>query len=248
MANNCHGRGVLCVLILAAALAGCAQTKSFTQNTAAEPATKSEETAAAGPPKRILLMPADVELSELTASGLPEPNAAWTKQGGLNIASALGDELEERGTTMVRYETGDDPLSPYAPQDQQVVKLHEAVGHSILRHKYIAGLELPTTRDRFDWTLGRGAQTLKQRYGSDYALFVYARDSFASAGRVAMMVTFALLGVSVPGGRTEAFASLVDLETGDIVWFNIMVKGVGDLREPESARSAMDSLLSSMPL
>ena len=28
----------------------------------------------------------------------------------------------------------------------------------------------------------------------------------------------------------------------------IMVKGVGALREPESARSAMDSLLSSMPL
>jgi len=61
-------------------------------------------------------------------------------------------------------------------------------------------------------------------------------------------MTAAILGVGVPGGRQISFASLVDLDTGDIVWFNFLVSGTGDLRDPNSARDSVDSLLAGFPL
>jgi hypothetical protein len=236
-----HARrlGRVLALLAFAALAGCAQTKSFKTETA---------TNYKGSVQRVLLMPVDVELAELTASGLLEPNAEWTEQGSRNVTEALRGELAERNSELVIYEAVDDPLRKVAPEHEQVFKLHQAVGRSILIHKYVQGFELPTKKDRFDWTLGKGARVIRDATGVDHALFVYARDSFTSAGRAALIFTAALFGVSVPGGHTEAFASLVDLETGDIVWFNIMVTGVGDLREPESATTAIDSLLSDVPL
>ena len=38
------------------------------------------------------------------------------------------------------------------------------------------------------------------------------------------------------GGSQTGYASLVDLRTGRVVWFNNLARGFGDLREPEPAR------------
>lgn len=232
-------RCMLAVVVLGA-LAACTQTKSFQ---AAAPVTSS------GPPPEatVLLMPVDVEVSRLTASGLEEPNAEWTRQGRQNVIAAVQSSLRERRGTIVPYETQDD-LSLVAPEHEQLFKLHEAVGSNIILHKYVPGGGLPTTSERFEWTLGRGARALKETYGADYALFVFARDSLSSSGRVALMFTAALFGVAVPGGRQDAFASLVDLDSGDIVWFNVLTSGVGDLREVDSAHRAVETLLSDAPL
>ena len=56
-----------------------------------------------------------------------------------------------------------------------------------------------------------------------------------------------LFGVNVEGGTQLGFASLVDLRTGDIVWFNRLVSKYGDLRSPERARAAVQNLLADMP-
>jgi hypothetical protein len=42
----------------------------------------------------------------------------------------------------------------------------------------------------------------------------------------------------------QGYASLVDLETGRVVWFNHLLRGSGDLREPEKAAETLDVLLS----
>ena len=83
---------------------------------------------------------------------------------------------------------------------------------------------------------------------ADYALFVFLRDTYASAGRKAAMVGLAIIGVGLPGGVQFGFASLVDLKTGDLVWFNRLVDPQGDLRDPEPARSAVTKLLADLPL
>ena len=49
------------------------------------------------------------------------------------------------------------------------------------------------------------------------------------------------------GGQRFAYVSLVELETGDIVWFNVLSSSVGDIRNAEGARSTVDSLLREMP-
>jgi hypothetical protein len=226
-------------LVLVVMSGGCAQTQS------AGPEVTLKQSAGQ---LSVLLMPADVELSLLTTGGLLEPHAEWTEQGRQNVIAALKDELAERSIEAVSY--GDDSTASYqiAVEHEQIVKLHEAVGGAIMVHSYLPGFALPTKKDRFDWTLGNGVQELRNAKGADYALFVYAEDSFSSDGRVALKIALALLGAHVQGGRQVAFASLVDLDSGAVVWFNVLQSEVGDLRDPKMARETVDSLLDSSPL
>ncbi|TDI64474.1 MAG: hypothetical protein E2O90_09770 [Alphaproteobacteria bacterium] len=106
---------------------------------------------------------------------------------------------------------------------------------------------LPTKKDKFAWTMGPGTAYLKQKYGADYALFVFVRDSYSSSGRVAAIIFAALLGVQIQGGVQLGFSSLVDLNTGEVVWFNRLFRGTGDLRTPAGANETVGVLLSNFP-
>ena len=229
------------VLVLATTIlaTGCvAPTKSILTTEAQQPREGVS---------KVLVMPADIELSELTAGGLMEPNAAWTKTARFNVDKELAQTLAPYGAQIVRYGLLDED-EVYDPAHVQAVKLHDAVGVTILLHKYVAGLELPTKKDKFDWSLGDSVSGLRNTYDADYALFVYMRDSFASGGRVALIMFGALLGVGIPGGTQVGFASLVNLNSGDIVWFNRLARAEGDLREPKLAQEAVDHLLTEIPL
>jgi hypothetical protein len=61
------------------------------------------------------------------------------------------------------------------------------------------------------------------------------------------MIALALLGVGVSGGVQVGYASLVDLNTGQVLWFNRLTRGSGDLREPEKAQETLDALLQDFP-
>ena len=234
----CRFSCLLCLFIFAAALSGCAQTKVFKSKNALEGRVD---------PSVVLLLEPDVQLSLLTAGGLQEPHAEWTESGKRNVVQALEAFMKQRNEPLVHYRP------PHGDPDQshrhnQIVKMHGAVGVSILNHKYNPTLALPTKTDRFDWTLGPDVQLLKEEFQADYALFVYLLDSYAAAGRAAVIAMSALLGVAVQGGIQVGFASLVDLNTGEIVWFNRLIDETGDLRTAEPARLAIESLLTDMPL
>lgn len=217
------------------AAAGCAQT-SVLRSSDLKPLTA---------PVRVLVMPPDVELSELTAGGLLEPKADWTQQARSHVIAALREELQAKGTPVVYQPPTNDPGEETAYT--HFVKLHDAVGGAILVHKYLFVHRLPTKEGKFDWSLGHRVGRLRERTGADYALFVFLRDSYASPGRVALIVGAALLGVGIPGGQQYGFASLVDLRTGDVIWFNRLVDPGGDLRTPEPARKAIKTLLTDLP-
>jgi hypothetical protein len=100
---------------------------------------------------------------------------------------------------------------------------------------------------------------LGQKTGYDYALFLHAEDSVASRGRVVLGViglAGCIVGFCAPniGGAEQLdYASLVDLKTGEVVWFNVVdaasqVPGIkfGDLRTPEGAAQMVERLLGRM--
>jgi hypothetical protein len=197
------------------------------------------------PNPKIVLMPLDVELSELTAGGLLEPKADWTRQASTLLTNGIRSEHERIGINMVEFsEVKAD--SQAAEQLDQLNKLHGAVGKSILIHR-IDALKLPNKGDKFEWTLGPEVQALRDKSGADYALFIYIRDSYASDGRKVAMVFAAVLGVALPAGTQVGFASLVDLSTGDIVWFNQLARGSGDIRTAEPAAETVKVLLTGFP-
>ncbi len=196
---------------------------------------------------RVIVMPIDIELSELTVGGLREPKADWTEQGRQHVATALEHVLQTKGALVLPYQPPATSQSD-GVRDDQLLKLHDAVGGAILVHKYTPIFALPTKAERFDWTLGANVRDLQARTGADYAVFVVFRDSYASPGRVALMVGAALFRVGVPGGVQVGFASLVDLHTGNILWFNRRIDQAGDLRTSKPAARAVESLLVQLPL
>ncbi len=196
---------------------------------------------------RVLVMDPDVELSILTAAGLNEPNAQWSAQGLENVKSALAGEFKERNIKLIPYQSPDNNSAQHH-NHTQLLKLHQAVGVTILRHKYTPALELPTKQQRFDWNLGPYTKELRDQFDADYAMFVFMRDSYASSGRVATIILMAALGVGIQGGIQVGFASIVDLNNGNIVWFNRLIDTTGDLRDPQGTVKAVKSLLSEVPL
>jgi len=218
------------VILLAVLLAACTSTHTLKSGSKVETGSG-----------RILLLPTDVLVSELSAGGLLEPKAQWTADAKKAVRAGLNAELREMGLDVVHYQ------KPGDAGDLQALKLHAAVGQAVLVHKYSPGQSLPTKQGPLDWTTGETVRTLGGGHDADYAMFVYFRDSFVSSGRGALIVFAALLGVGVPSGRQAGFASLVDLRTGEMVWFTRLASEAGDLRKPEQARKACRYLLRSLP-
>jgi hypothetical protein len=185
--------------------------------------------------KKVVLIDPDVELSELTFGGIAEPRADWTQTGKNFIKADIASTLQAKGIATATADSVTDP------HEVQLVKLHGAVGQSILQN-YI--LKLPTKKNNFDWTLGPGVAALHDRYQADYALFVYVRDSYSSDSKMA----FAILTMSPTGAMQLGFASLVDLRTGRVVWFNRLASATGSLKTDKGAAASVDNLLHGLPL
>lgn len=227
-------KGILTKALLAslALVSGCVTSSNVQQITTLE--------SAGGNPK-IVMMPLDVRYYLLTASGVPEPNAEWTTSARENFtaamkvyAASIGAELEF---------VGNDSLSD---NEIRYGALHSAVGSSLLKHHF-GMMKLPSKNGLFDWSLGPEIAAIGNSHEARYALFVYYRDYQASGGRVALAILAAAAGGAVVTGSEHGFASLVDLGTGDIVWFNVVNAGAGELRDPDGAAAAVGALFKDFP-
>jgi hypothetical protein len=191
---------------------------------------------------KIVIMPTDIELFSISAGGIPEPRADWTEIASKYFKAALLEKKKSLGA--ITAELSEKDVDEFA----EVNALHAAIARSIALHHFGPGfLNLPTKDSKLDWSLGDSVAPIKARTGGDYALFIWIRDSYASGERVAAMIMLALLGIGVPGGAQVGYASLVDLNSGQVLWFNRLLRGTGDLREPDKATETLDALLADFP-
>lgn len=197
---------------------------------------------AIAPNARIVIMPTDIELFSISAGGLLEPRADWTDTASKYFKSALLEKKKTLGA--LTTELGDKDVDEFA----EVNALHAAIARAIADHHFGPGfLNLPTKNGKLDWSMGDSVAPIRQRTGGDYALFTWIRDSYASSERVAAMIVLALLGVGVHGGAQIGYASLVDLNSGQVLWFNRLLRASGDLREADKAGETLDALLANFP-
>lgn len=242
--------GCLVALLAAgAALGGCVQTQQYAQ---------PEFTPPKGDYKLLVLRP-DVTVGSLTTGGLVEPRADWTDQARTNIIAALRAQQAARGGKVTIVEHRNELAGVTADELAEVERLNAAVDESIVEAKYL-GDYLPTKRRKgLDWTLGEDAVRLGRKTGFDYALFLHGEDQVASKGRIALGViglagcAVGFCAPNVGGAQQLDYASLVDLRTGDVVWFNVVIAGsqvpgikFGDLRTPDGAAQMIERLLGRM--
>jgi hypothetical protein len=210
----------------------------------------------AGNPVRIqgsvVLVEPDIELTLMTAGGMQEPRREWSETARRLYPEAVDRLLARTGTER----KPDFPVGADVPPGSrigQLVRLNQAVSVSIAIYTR-PGSYLATKNRRLDWTLGPGVSELREATGADYALFTYVRDSYASEGRQAMRVLGFLAGAAmgslmdIGGGQQLGVATLVDLRTGQVVWFNLVAKQTGDLRDAEGAEKSVARLLDGLPL
>ncbi|MCA1654115.1 MAG: hypothetical protein ABR588_12435 [Sphingomicrobium sp.] len=235
-------------LLLASTLGGCIQTRQYADLQFMPPQ---------GDYKLLVLRP-DVSVGSVTTGGLVEQRADWTDAGRANLLTALREQQGARGGNLTIMERRSSLPDVPAKTVADIERLNYAVDSAIAQHKY-SGDTLPTKRRRgLDYTLGEDAIAFGRRTGFDYMLFLHAEDSIASTGRVAMQllgVAGCFIGFCAPsgGGGQLAYASLVDLRTGEVVWFNLLQTGsqlpgvgVSDIRTPAGASMMVERLLGRM--
>ena len=240
--------GLAIALAASVALSGCVQSRQYADVQFTPPQGDY----------RLLVMRPDVTVNSLTTGGMSEPRADWTEQARGNIVNALRAEQGDRGGRVLVMARRNELPNISAEEIADLERLHFAVGNSIALHKY-SGAALPTKRGKgLEYTLGGDAVALGRKSGYDYALFLYAQDNIASTGRVALQVlgvAGCFIGFCAPSGGSNqfAYASLVDLRTGEVVWFNVLSTGsqlpgvkFGDIRTQEGASQMVERLIGRM--
>ena len=193
---------------------------------------------------RVAIMPTDIELFVISAGGVMEPKADWTETASRYFRDALMQRKQALGLSAVELS------AKQADEADEINALHGAIARAIAMHHFGA-LPLPTKDGKLDWSLGESVLQIKQATGADYALFSFVRDSYASEDRKAAMVAMAILTLgraALTLGTQTGYASLVDLNTGRVVWFNQLLRASGDLREPDKAAETIAALLRGFPV
>ena len=197
-------------------------------------------------PHEVLLMPLDITVSEMLASGMQEEVPEWTAQAKRHIHAELDNDPRNRGNLNII------PLQGMTEAQrsllEQYTALYQTVAFNIL---YFTMNPLPAWTHKvkhFDYTLGDGLSFLAEQTGADTALFISGEDIITTSGRKAAAIFAAAFGVYMPLGRAVIIGSLVDLHTGDILWINYTFSGDDTtLTEREDAAEVMDELFKDYP-
>jgi hypothetical protein len=227
-------------LIFSSVVPQCAVAKTKSDQTFTFPKDK---------PIKIILFRPHLEIVSIGTSGVPAPDADWTKNARQFTQEAFAKSPAMKFAQVVPMPELTGQNAAYAADYQSLYRL---VNDTVFIHGFL--LKLPTKRRAdgkyvFDWTLGPGAKRLGDMGGGNYGLFVYSYDAYATSRR--KMFQFFMqgpAGLLSSGGQHFSYASLVDLDTGKIVWFNFYANKKGDIRTREGAQERADKLLSTLPL
>jgi len=225
-------------------IAGCAAPKAGTH-------AALEQAPARQLPKKVLLLPTDIRVHEISVGGVVEKVQAWSDEASQHVQ----EDLVERTRTTGMFELAALPdlsVDERADLDQHTA-LYEAVAGSAFLARNSPQGAWRERGQQFDYTLGPGLRDLADRTGLDAALVVIGTDHISSAGRKAAMVMgtvlAALAGVMIApqGGIAFLSAGIVDLRTGDLLWFDTEQSGSVSLRDEQAVKNMLDKMFASYP-
>lgn len=199
-----------------------------------------------GLPKKVVVLPANIEVYEVTAGDVSEEVPEWSAEVSKNVLKALSETIKSEKTMS---EVGFPRL---APPSAAVVDEHIAL------YKLVATAvddnELDHKIRRFDFSIGPGLAALQRETGADAAIMVYGRDYVSTAGRKAKAVlgNIPIVGIFAgqPAtlGRSWVAIGVIDLRTGDLLWMNNETRGsTSNLRDFADAQSIIRSIFEWYP-
>lgn len=185
-------------------------------------------------PKKFVILPADVEVHELTTAGALEKLADKTDEAKGVVANALNQLIEKSGLTDKLVDIGTLSEDESAAIERYLA-LYDTVSGEAMAHTLNPGPQHWDNKAKhFDYTLGPSLASIAERTGADAAIIAYGRDVVSSGGRKMAFIFAAALGVGIPMGHSAVSLGIVDLKTGDLLWLSIDASGVVSFTKPES--------------
>lgn len=232
--------GISALLAAAALLPAGALAQVFVYS---DPALRTSSTAVG---KKLLVLPPEVSVYEISAGGVIEKVGDWSRQGRDNIAASLR-KLAPRAKFEIA--TLPDLTEPDRTRIDEHAALYDVLAGNIWRNRMVADeIFGPRAQSGFaDYGIGPGLADLADRTGADALLIVLVHDFISTGERKALFAIGLLLGVGIPLGQTNAAAGLFDLRTGKLLWQSYDTSVTPDVRKAEDADKIVTDLFGAFP-
>lgn len=196
-------------------------------------------------PKKIVLLPPQVFVYELSAGGVPTRMTDWEATARDNIVAAATRLSRETGLFELVPAPALDPQQ--ADQLEAHIGLYDRVAQSVFVYGRGDQDAWAHKQNEFDYTVGPGLAFLREHTGADAALIVLGSDFISSGGRRAAFIVGLALGVGLSLGQSFITAGIVDLTTGDVLWMSFDSSISMDSRTPADVDSLMRDLYQTWP-
>lgn len=196
-------------------------------------------------PKKVVLLPPQVFVYELSAGGVPTRMADWESSARSNLASAASSLARDEHLFELVPAPPLDPL--LANQLEAHIGLYDRVAQSVFVYGRGDQSAWAHKKNEFDYTIGPGLAFLRDQTGADAALIVLGSDYISSSGRRAAFIAGLVLGIGIPLGQSFITAGIVDLNTGDVQWMSFDSSATLDTRDPGDVNSLMRALYQTWP-
>ena len=196
-------------------------------------------------PKKILLLPPQMFVAEMSAGGVIQRQDDWTKEANENLTAAAETYFRESG----HFEAVRMPMldGEAAETVESHIGLYDRLAFAI----YIYGRGLDNgwqhKKTEWDYTLGNGLAFLREKSGADTALIFTGADIISSGGRKAAFAVGLLLGIAIPIGQSFISVGLADLNTGEIRWMSYDQSMTLDSRDPAAVQELVKDFFISYP-
>ncbi len=195
-------------------------------------------------PKKLLLLPPQMFVGEISAGGVVQKQEDWTKQASENLLNAAESVLRDKQFHTLRLPKLDEA-------SMEIVESHSGLYDRLALAIYIYGRGNDSAwkhrHQAWDYTLGDGLAFLRDKTGADTALFFIGTDLISSSGRKAAFAAGLFLGIVMPLGQSFITVGLADLKTGDIRWMSYDQSMSLDTREPNEAEKLLRDFFSTYP-
>lgn len=196
-------------------------------------------------PKKVVLLPPQMFVFELSAGGVPTRMADWEAEARANIRATAVRLARDSGL----FELIPAPDLAAAELDRldAHIGLYDRVAHSVFVYGRGEQAAWAHKKHEFDYTVGPGLAFLREQTGADAALIVLGSDFISSGGRRAAFVAGLALGIVMPLGQAFITAGVVDLKTGDVQWMSFDSSSSKDTRKPADVDALLRDLYQTWP-
>jgi hypothetical protein len=197
-----------------------------------------------GAPKRVLVVPADFVITEVTFGKTEERVVPAERKA----AATWLQHVRELGSTQGAFEVAD--FQRLSAEQQELVLQHRALLATMVSQMLLVkegAVDAWSTKLKyFDYTLGPGLADMAREQGVDTAIFIVGKDKVRSTSRKVLdaITTVLPLGESLSSQPAAVVSAVVDLRSGDVLLFDSDMASRKALTDSDDVKAMAQAVLS----